>query len=785
MELIIDQQPCDLSQQQLRIPLCSGGSFADIEAARKGRHLALTLPPTPRNDTLFGFGRDPETAVRFNAERHTAQLLADGATLFEGQAVLLEASDEGYRIELRTTGAGWAAQAAQRKLDQLGVAYHATLTPTTISNSWEGEKAVCFLPIHRDEYPVQHSSLDLLPTERLHSVDDYHPFLHLATLLNTLFEESGYTLKSRFFDSAFFRSLYMSGAYASRDTSAVEQRMGFLARRLTTTSATANHFGRVFASPFLPHSSVGNLVESATPQSVDESGAVLTDLYNNGGCFGLDADGAICFTPTTTVRVGFEYCLRYTTEHRIRSRTELTGFNGVYLGVGGSMSFLLPNRYDDRRKRITANYTYRVVVFDHEEGAQYRLCYTLDEVGGVVWSTFSTRTAKVTTPSAQTPSDPVLEVQEGGSWQPYAGDWALYDGHIEECGESLVELRVRTASELCSPTSPKLFDNIYFFGAEPEQRLILDKSCSVRPFFTDGPAYGSVLRFADVAQHGAWQIELLEAVAHLFNLRFYTEERTRTVWVEPYDDFFTGEAIDWRSKVDFEEPITLLDATPDLCAMRTWCYAAGDGAVTRFENDEQTRLGHWSHATASAAARQGERISRNPLFAPTVLSEGHFRTAPSALMLLLGDRDLLDAAGAPFTPRIVCYLGLHPLAEGEQWSNPANEGGYPLAAFHFAGDAFVAGTTLCFEDRDGIEGLHRFYDRALRHEVSGGTVRLTLRLEPHEIELLQHPAEGAPSLRSIFRLAAPCGEFRGVLRQIDSYDTERKSVCCTFQRIDR
>ena len=34
-----------------------------------------------------------------------------------------------------------------------------------------------------------------------------------ATLVGQIFREADYEVKSRFFESAFFRSLYMSGAY--------------------------------------------------------------------------------------------------------------------------------------------------------------------------------------------------------------------------------------------------------------------------------------------------------------------------------------------------------------------------------------------------------------------------------------------------------------------------------------------------------------------------------------------------------------------------------------------
>ena len=786
MELTINNTPCDLPITPLKVPGFDTSTWADPEAARNGRRLTLTLPITPRNDLLFGFERDPERATRFNTAHHPATLTADGAILMEGAIRLLAASDAGYTVELREAGAGWARQASLRMFNSLGVAYNESLTPTTIHRSWTEETPVRFFPIHRDQYPQQNSSLDLQPNLRMLSVDDYHPFLHIATLVEQIFAESGYTLRSRFFESAFFRSLYMSGAYSSSDTTAAMARMGFLARRLTTVSSTANWMGRVYANPFTTVATVGNLVESASPQSIDEEGNTVPDLYNNGGCFTLDSKGAICFTPTTEVSVGFEYYLKYTTEHRILSRQRLTGFDSLYLGPGSEMRFQLANRYTDRRDNLSAGYQYRVIVFDHLDGARYRLRYTLNGVSGALWSEFASRSALVTTPSTGAPSAPTLEIQSDGNWVPYTGDWALYDGYIEEEGETTVEVRVCTASERLSPASPKHFDTIYFFGANEGQRLTLHKECSIRPRFLASPGYGSTLTFQDVAHHRIRQIELLKALSHLFNLRFHTEEQTRTVWVDPYDDFYGDEwEFDWRDKVDLSEPTELTDLTPALHEVRTWCYQEGDGAVRRFESEAKTTLGSWSRSTDSDAALEGEAVLRSPLFTPSVLSQGHYDNAPSAWMLQLGDRDALEEEGEPFAPRIVIYRGEHPLAAGEQWGWPSNEGLYPLAAFHFAGDETMEGWTLCFENRDGQQGLHRFYDRNLRHEEQGGQVTLTLRLKPHEWESLQHPESEAPSLHSTFRLMTSLGECWGTIHRIEAYDPAQGSVRCTFNRHDR
>ena len=783
MELTIDSKPCDLAGEPIAVGGYAAAELADVEAAREGRSQELTLPATPRNEALLGFARDPHTAGRFNASLHRAVLSAEGAKLLAGTVRLLKVSDEGYRIEIREGGARWAKNAARRVFSALGIDYHARLLPSTVSASWTDDSPVKFFPIRRDEYPQQNSPSDLLPAERILSVDDYHPFLHVATLVETIFAEAGYRIESNFTSSPEFRSLYMSGAYPSRDTAALAARMGFYARRLAPATAQGNHLGRVSANPSTTANSVGNIVETATPQTLDTDGEPIPELCNNGNCFGFDK-GRIVFTPTTEVSAGFEYYLKYTTDHRILTRERLRGFDSVYLGTGADMPFTLANRYEDRRTDISPGHRYLAIVFDHTDGAQYRLAYTKDGVAEALWTEFSARTAQVTTPASGTVADPVLLIRSGTRWVRYAGDWALYDGYVTESGRTTVELRVRTAPERIAPASPKFFDRIYFYGAEEGMSLTLHKECSLRPRFSSAPGYGSAITFADVARHPIRQSALLEALQHLFNLRFHTEEETKTVRIEPADEFFgSGTTADWRDRSDFSQPVVLADIAPEIHESRTWGYQEGDGAVNRFNAGAGSPFGEWSVRTDSYAAREGDQVLRNPLFRPTLSEAGHYANAPSAQIMQVGDRDDVQEDGTNFTPRIVRFAGLHPLPAGERWGYPSGLAEYPLAAFHFTGDAATEGFTLCFEDRDGIRGLHHRYDRQAAQEATCQRITLSLRLAPHEFESLFTPGTGMPDLRSVFRLDTGGEEIRATLHAIESYDPQAASARCTFTRL--
>lgn len=783
MILTIDAKRCDLPEGRIVVPGFDARDLSDPQRCRTGRSLRLQLPATARNDRVLGFARDPHAAARFDAELHRARLTEEDAVLLEGTVRLLATTDGEYTVEIRAGGGEWAERMARAPFEQIPVEYAARLTAETIRASWSGPSPVRFLPVHRDAYPAPNGSADLLAACRPLSTDDYHPFLHLATLAERAVSAAGYTLESAFFRTEFFRSLHMSGAYASRDTAALRRHADFRAGRLTRATAAADALGRVYANPFLEVHSVGNLVESAVP---DPAGTTA-DLYDNGRCFGIE-QGRIRFRPAAALEAGFDCELHYVTAHRILTRERLQGFDGVMLGPGCDVRFALPNRYADRRGALTAGYAYRAVVFDHAEGARYRLVFTRDGVPDTAWTAFSARTAAVSTPAAGRFADPRLLIERGGAWVPYDGDWALYDGYVEETGTTAVTLRVHTPAETVTPGSPKRFDTVYFYGAAEGMELTLLETCRLQPRFSASPGYGAPVTFARTAQHGVRQLVLFEALQHLFNLRFLADERQRRLIVEPADDFYDRtHVVDWSGRTDFAQPVVRTPLAPEQHELRTWDYLAGDGAVRRHDADHpEAPFGRWSVRTGGYAALQGEQRLTNPLFAATLDAAGSCASAPSALLPQVGDRDDASADDARFTPRIVRYCGLCPLPRGERWGWPSDGTSYPLAAFHHAGDAAHEGFTLCFEDRDGQQGLHRFRDRQVAQERLRERIELSLRLEPRDFEALLRPealSDGGACIRSVFRLDLGGACVLATLHRIAGYDPRAASTRCLFIRL--
>lgn len=790
--LYIDSRPCDL-HREIEIPIgFSLDKMGDIEAQRTGRTLEMELLSTPANDRIFGVARDIYAAERFNDRLHTARIEVDGVTLFEGVVVLLEARSDSarrvgtYRIRISDGGAEWAKRAAKCAIGDTPLDFSMMMLPTEIAATWEGERDVRFLPVSRNRFSSRTSPTSLLAVEHVMSIDDYHPFISVRAVLQAMFAEAGYTLQSRFFDSDLFRRLMFSGEYSSPDTSRQRAALDFRARRRTKSSATADALGRVAASVGVLEHSVGNVVDTANPVAVDEEGNPMSDTFCTSNSFCIDEHGHAAFRPSMSATVGFLLHLEYETDFRIESRHRLKGFDTVEVLPGTRAEFALTNGYADHRDELQPATEYTLVVFDFD--ADVPLLLTIRDADGTTLRTeqITSRVTQVTMPEGCSPRCE-LEPIDGERFGLTVGDWALYDGYVTERGVTQVEVDVRLAPEQFTAGATYRFNQIFFGGAEEGMTLTLGTGCSLAPYFSENPGYGSLIGFADVAHHRFSQLDLLAAVQQMFSLAVVTDEQQKRVIIEPFEQLYAdGVVWDWSERIDYSEPIAIADAGIGVAQWRERKYLDGDYGSERYNAQHATQLGVWRTENPLYGAAERTERSVNPLFTTTA-SESHFSpTAPAASVMSVGD----DGATAgsidtPFTPHIVLYAGLQPLPEGQKWGYPAPAGLYPLAAFHFAGDAQSKGFTLCFEDRDGQQGLHRFFDEQYFRDAKRQTLQLSLRLTAADIEHLFTPDGVNPSMCDTFRLSF-CGEsslFR--LSAIDHFSDEEHSCRCRFVRLGR
>jgi hypothetical protein len=95
----------------------------------------------------------------------------------------------------------------------------------------------------------------------------------------------------------------------------------------------------------------------------------------------------------------------------------------------------------------------------------------------------------------------------------------------------------------------------------------------------------------------------------------------------------------------------------------------------------------------------------------------------------------------------------------------------------------MKGETLCFEDRDGCEGLHRFYDNQMSECAERQLVTMNISLSPIEYIAFFSPDNDGATIRSRFRLQIGGNSSLFRLDEIVAYDAECGVARCRFQRM--
>ena len=785
IELLIDGQRCDIAAMPT-IPIDFDiEKLTTVEGERSGRIVEFDIPFSPKNDAILGSSRDIYATQRFNSEHHTAVLKRDGVELFAGTVYLrgttLSEGGGDYSLRISEGGAEWIERVVYNKLSDLDIPFEGELFLDTIVDSWEGDGAVKFFPVRRDENRFGYSSESALPIEFVMLTDDYHPFISIAEMVRAMFAKSGYQLRSNFFDSEFGQSLYMSGDYMREDVSEAKSKCDFLARLASPKSSTADFFGRVYASNHVATHSIGPLVDTVDPEALNSRGEQMADTFNTLNAFSFAENGDICFTPSCSVKAGFMLHLEYTTDYKILSRNNFKGFN-VFEGASNlRVEFPLANMCKDLREKLLANMQYRALVFDHTSGRSYRLMAQYGDGRDVKLAEWSARSSLIETQSVAPPSVALLYRDSAEeSWRPYTEDWAIYSGYIEEEGRVDVVLDVRVPHEEVSAGESIPLDKFWFSGAESGMGMTLGIGTYMRPYFTTVPGYGAQLEFKDVASRQIRQVDLLIALGEMFNLAFYTDRALREVHIEPLEEFYDeSEVVDIDERINRKGGIRIADTGLDMAQTHRFAYLEGDVASEKFNRQNDTVLGAWSYYNHLYGTKDSERELGGRIFTTTVNVQNVVSFAPSASIMRVGDKSgSIEGSDAPFTPHIVCYKGVRHLPENECWIAHQKLDRYPYVAFVDEEDI-----NLGFEDRNGIEGLNRFHKPELMRQEEGQRVTLELYLTTAEVASLFTESGPKPSVRKLFRFG--CQGERSLYRivRVEGWSVDKGCVRCTFERI--
>ncbi len=760
IKVIIDDIECDLHEDNQVKLSYNGDDMVNLESGRAGTTISLKMASSSVNDVVFGAGSDVHTPTKFNSQWHPISIDVDGITLLSGTAYLMEVvwstEERYYTVECRGGVLQWASNASGTQFKNIDISYTISLNEEQIKASWSSDKAVKFFPIVRDSYTVEGTEIDPYGVRLLRSIDDYHPFVNIWSAIKAIFTASGYSVESQSCTDESFENLYVSGNYSSEENSAARSAMGFYAKREADVTTSTDLSGRVAMSPYESVCSVGNIVDLST--TINQS-----ECYNYGNVLQINGE-ALEFVPTTQISAGFEYYLHYSCDTKIESRTKLTGVDSLTTISHGDIKWEITNRYFDHRDSPSTEIDYKVIIFDFVEGEKYRL-YSYD-ASGITIEQFNIDERMMELRLSETPYRLELKKFVNIGYTACDADWALYYAYIDEIGQTEIKITVRCSPDEFTPTSPMRFELQLLYGGLPSSSFTLYSDTSVRPYFSAYPGYNASVSFSDIAQIDYSALEFLSAMQHLYNLRFCTVEDEKKVIIESFDNFYNGELRDWSDKLLLSEEVEFVDLAHSAHRTTTLGYQQTDGVVNRMGESDNQYFGEWSYEVDSYAASSTNDTQLNPIFSAS--------TNDDDLVLVVGDRDDVTTVDSlNFSPRIVKYLGMNEDIAGENYS-------LPYISFHSPDNNF----TLCFENRDGVEGLNRNYQSYVDLLQRSHLITLSLSLTALEYtNLFSHDGQSA-SVRDIFYFEIFGESFRTILKSIESYDALSGVARCSFLTID-
>jgi len=213
IKVIIDGQICELPPQGLNLPLTfslKDKNGLTINTGSRSEY-AFELPATKHNDSIFNQFYDPAVYTQAEQMFLDASIEVDGMPFFRGRCQLQSANlrqdqyywqGKSYKVAFFGNNADWATRIGDLLLKDLDYTVHTYSYADNIT-AWN------------NTYPTWDYKYILLKLKdyttfgQVDGLEDSHPALFVAGLIDKIFATIGYTVSSGFFTTNFFKKLIL------------------------------------------------------------------------------------------------------------------------------------------------------------------------------------------------------------------------------------------------------------------------------------------------------------------------------------------------------------------------------------------------------------------------------------------------------------------------------------------------------------------------------------------------------------------------------------------------
>lgn len=265
--------------------------------------------------------------------------------------------------------------------------------------------------------------------------------------------------------------------------------------------------------------------------------------------------------------------------------------------------------------------------------------------------------------------------------------------------------------------------------------------CIIQPNVINGSSIEPYKFLPDVTQ-----IEFVKAIRHLFNLYFFTDVNTKTVYIEPRDTFYRRDKfIDWSEMLDLNQQLTFEELGADLSKKITFRYKEDGADIGVQEWNSVTGLKFSSHSVDlnNKFGSKDEKVIENNLFAPTMMGTFDYAGLTKSMAPKIWgakiDKDPLPERLKEFLPRILYFAGMRDCKVGESFRFEGvtyNE--YPL--FCSYDNDITNDYSLLFQPQPTIPDMFfRYYSNYIRTLNEGRKITAFMNLKTGDLQALNTP----------------------------------------------
>jgi hypothetical protein len=276
--------------------------------------------------------------------------------------------------------------------------------------------------------------------------------------------------------------------------------------------------------------------------------------------------------------------------------------------------------------------------------------------------------------------------------------------------------------------------------------------------------------------------DMMRGIMQLYNLIVYTNPKTKQVHLYLFDEFWNNHIVDWSDRIDCDSEISVTAMCDEIGKSIVLKYAEGSPRIDHY--NDRNKLPYFAFKKSlPSRVPEADKEVQNAIFSPAFMVDvkkefGDGSGRVPAVASKDSDGNVLDFNIADVPPTLVL------IPEGEESADLAR---LPIHTDVFGDigsiqppmtDTIAGVATLSFADKDGVEGLHKYYDRQIALWAKGKRLTCYCRIEPWEVEALRH-ADDNISFRSLFKLNINGEDVYGRLESCE-YEPTNTTNKCTF-----